>query len=79
MAINVRVQHNGGFLPSIIMLTQCYYLRSIDATLARGKVLESWRRLYRPYWINSITLGYTQSYVDRRLETKVLDTCSRKD
>ena len=26
MAINVSVQHNGGFLPDIIMLTQCYYL-----------------------------------------------------
>ena len=27
MAINVRVQHNGGFLPGIILLTQCYYHR----------------------------------------------------
>ena len=25
MAINVSVQHNGGFLPDIILLTQCYY------------------------------------------------------
>ena len=24
MAINVSVQHNGGFLPGIILLTQCY-------------------------------------------------------
>ena len=26
MAINVSVQHNVGFLPGIILLTQCYYL-----------------------------------------------------
>ena len=25
MAINVSVQHNGGFLPGTILLTQCYY------------------------------------------------------
>ena len=24
---NVSVQHNGGFLPGVIMLTQCYYHR----------------------------------------------------
>ena len=24
MAINVSVQHNGGFLPDITLLTQCY-------------------------------------------------------
>ena len=27
MAINVGVQHNGGFLPGIILLIQCYYHR----------------------------------------------------
>ena len=27
MAINVSVQHNGGFSPGIILLTQCYYHR----------------------------------------------------
>ena len=27
MAINVSVQHHGGFLPGIILLTQCYYHR----------------------------------------------------
>ena len=27
MAINVNVQYNGGLLPDIIMLTQCYYHR----------------------------------------------------
>ena len=29
MAINVSVQYNGGFLPDIILLTQCYYHRGI--------------------------------------------------
>ena len=34
MAINVSVQHNGGFLPGIMRLTQCYYDRgtSLNAT-----------------------------------------------
>ena len=27
MAINVKVQHNGEFLPDIILLTQCYQHR----------------------------------------------------
>ena len=27
MAINVSVQYNGGLLPDIILLAQCYYLR----------------------------------------------------
>ena len=27
MAINLSVQHNGGFLPGIILLTLCYYHR----------------------------------------------------
>ena len=27
MAINVSIQYNSGFLPGIILLTQCYYHR----------------------------------------------------
>ena len=27
MAANVSVQHNGGFLPGVMLLTQCYYHR----------------------------------------------------
>ena len=27
MAINVGVQYNGGLLPNVILLTQCYYHR----------------------------------------------------
>ena len=34
---------------------------------------------YRPYWINSLTLGETQPGVDKHLETNVLDTGSMKD
>ena len=29
MAINISVQYNGGLLPDIIPLTQCYYHRGI--------------------------------------------------
>ena len=29
MTINVSVQYNGGLLPDIIMLTQCYYHHSL--------------------------------------------------
>ena len=38
MAINVSVQHNGGFLPGIIMLTQRYY--------HRGTRLNAMKRFY---------------------------------
>ena len=36
MAINVNVQYNGGFLPDIIVLTQCY--------LHRGTCLNAMKR-----------------------------------
>ena len=36
MAINVNVQYNGGFLPDIILLTQCY--------LHRGTCLNAMKR-----------------------------------
>ena len=39
MAINVRVQYNGGFLPDIILLTQCYYHRGGTRLNAMGDVL----------------------------------------
>ena len=29
MAINISVQYNGGLLPDIILLTQCYFHRGI--------------------------------------------------
>ena len=31
MAIYVSVQHNGGFLPGFVLLTQCYYHRGTNA------------------------------------------------
>ena len=37
MAINVSVQHNGGFLPGIILLTRCDY--------HRGTCLNAMKRL----------------------------------
>ena len=38
MAINVSVQHNGGFLPGIILLTQCYYHHRGTRLNAMGKL-----------------------------------------
>ena len=38
MAINISVQHNGGLLPDIILLTQGYY--------HRGTRLNSMKRFY---------------------------------
>ena len=38
MAINVNVQYNGGLLPDIILLTQCY--------LHRGTCLNAMKRFY---------------------------------
>ena len=51
-------------------------LNSIDAPSPEGRSLEPWRILYRPYCINSMTLGETQSGDNRHLETKVLGTSS---
>ena len=33
MAINVSVQYYGGFLPDIILLTQCYYHNNTGTSL----------------------------------------------
>ena len=38
MAINVSVQYNGGLLPDIVLLTQCYY--------HRGTRLNAMKRFY---------------------------------
>ena len=37
--INVRVQHNGGFLPGIILLTQCCYHRGTNPFKCHEEVL----------------------------------------
>ena len=42
MAINVSVQHNGGFLPDIILLTQCYYHRGTRLNAIRGFVFAAY-------------------------------------
>ena len=36
MAIDVTIQHNGGFLPDIILLTQCYYHRGTRLNVMKG-------------------------------------------
>ena len=41
MAINVSVQYNGGFLPDIILLTQCYYIPSGNPFKCPEQVLSS--------------------------------------
>ena len=39
MAINVSVQHNGGFLPGFILLTRCYYHRGTRLNKCHEEVL----------------------------------------
>ena len=36
MGINISVQYNGGFLPDIILLTQCYYHRGTRLNTMHG-------------------------------------------
>ena len=36
MAINVSVQYNGGLVPDIILLTQCYYHRGTRLNIVSG-------------------------------------------
>ena len=36
MSINVSVQYNGGLLPDIILLTQCYYHRGTSSARGEG-------------------------------------------
>ena len=38
MAINVSVQYNGGLLPDIILLTQCYYYHNSGTRLNTMKM-----------------------------------------
>ena len=39
MAINVSVQYNGGLLPDIILLTQCYFHRGTRSNKCHEEVL----------------------------------------
>ena len=46
MVINVNVQHNGGFLPGIIFLTQCYdHRRTPLNTMKKFCICSLWSRL----------------------------------
>ena len=42
MAIISSVQYNGGFLPDIILLTQCYYHWGTRLNAIRGFVFEAY-------------------------------------
>ena len=48
MAINVSVQYNGGLLPDIIMLTQCYYHRGFE--FAAHDPTQNVLTIFPPYW-----------------------------
>ena len=55
MAINASVQHNRGFLPGIILLTQCYYHREIRLNpMERFCICSLWSHLnvskFPPDW-----------------------------
>ena len=43
MAINVSVQYNGGLLPDIILLTQCYYHRGTHLNAIKRFCIRSLR------------------------------------
>ena len=47
MAINISVQYNGGLLPDIILLTQCYYHRGtrLNASMKRFCICSLWSHL----------------------------------
>ena len=45
MAINISVQYNGGLLPDIIMLTQCYYHKQ--------PIMQIEDRLFDRGWVRS--------------------------
>ena len=52
MAIDVSVQYNGGLLPDMILLTQCYYHRGTRLNaMKKGFVFEA--------YVYSITVGFS--------------------
>ena len=68
MAINnVRVQHNGGFLSGIILLTQCYYHRGTRLNaMQRFCIYSIWSHLINVLTIPPLIEGCS----------KDLDACS---
>ena len=51
MAINVSVQYNGGLLPGIILLTQCYLHRGTRLNaMKRFCICSLWSLTFSPDW-----------------------------
>ena len=60
MATNVSVQHNGGFLPGIILLTQCYYHRGTRLdTMKRSCIVFSVVCVFFPSILDIKFVGHT--------------------
>ena len=59
MAINVSsVQHNGGFLPGIMLLTQCYYHRGTRSNaMKRFCICSLWSHLLYVLTVSPLTGG----------------------
>ena len=57
MAINVRVQYNGGLLPDIILLTQCYHHRGTRLNAMKRFVFAAFDPTYKRFDIFSPLTG----------------------
>ena len=57
MAINVNVQYNGGFLPDIVLLTQCYLHRGTCLNAMKRFCIEQWPKTGTPDHLVAI-IGY---------------------
>ena len=61
MVINVSVQHNGGFLPGTMLLTQCYYHRGPRLNAIKRFCISSlWSHLINVLTFFPLTGGYSE-------------------
>ena len=61
MAINVSVQYNGGLVPDITLLTQCYYHRGIRLNAMKRFFIRSlWSHLKNVLTFFPLTGGYSE-------------------
>ena len=60
MAINVSVQHNGGLLPDMILLNQCYYHRGIRSNTMKRFCLCSLRSHLNVLTFSPLTGGCSE-------------------
>ena len=70
MAINVNVQYNGGLLPDIILLTQCYFHRRTNPFKCHEEVL--YLQPMIPPNLNVLTFFPPDWGILRRRSTRVL-------